>query len=157
MSHADELLKLTQLHQAGSLTDEEFASAKAKLLDDSAGLESSRTSLEHSKEAKMWGLFLHLSQFLGHFSLLGYAAPIVIWQIKKDELPELDAHGKNVVNWMISLLIYLCVSAVLIVVIIGIPMLIVLGVLAIIFPIIGALKANNGEVWRYPLSISFFK
>ncbi len=82
-----------------------------------------------------------------HFSLLagflvpfaGLIAPIVIWQIKKDELPAIDAHGKVVVNWMISAFIYA----------------IACSILAIV--IIGGIKANEGKLWRYPLSIRVLK
>jgi uncharacterized Tic20 family protein len=87
----------------------------------------------------------------------GLVAPIVIWQVKKNELPGIDQHGKNAVNWIISLIIYSVVCFFLIFVIIGIPLLVVLGVLGLIFPIIAGLKANSGEYWKYPLSIKFFK
>jgi uncharacterized Tic20 family protein len=66
-------------------------------------------------------------------------------------------HGKNAVNWMISELIYAVVGFILVFVIIGGPLLIVLGVLGVVFPIIAAIKANNGEVWQYPLTIQVLK
>ena len=46
---------------------------------------------------------------------------------------------------------------ILLFVVVGIPLLLVLAVVAVVFPIIGGIKANNGEVWKYPLSITFFK
>ena len=103
-------------------------------------------------------MFLHLS-LLAYFvvPVAGIAAPIVIWQLKKDELPGIDAHGKVAVNWGISALIYAAVCVPLCFILIGIPLAIALGVLMIIFPILGGLKANNGELWRYPLSITFLK
>ena len=58
-------------------------------------------------EQKQTGMFLHLSQLLNMvIPLAGVVVPIVIWQMKKDETPALDAHGKMVVNWLISSLIY---------------------------------------------------
>ena len=112
-----------------------------------------------SKE-NQWAMALHLSQ-LAHFVVIvpfaGFIAPILIWQLKKGEFPGLDVHGKIVVNWLISALIYGAVSALLLIVLIGIPLLVVLGILGIVFPIIGGIKANNGETWKYPLSISFLK
>jgi len=83
--------------------------------------------------------------------------PIVIWQIKKSELPGIDAHGKIVVNWIISEIIYLLVCLLLTLVLIGVPLLIAVGALGILFPIIGAIKANNGQVWRYPFSITVLR
>jgi uncharacterized protein len=113
---------------------------------------------QYQQEARQWAMFLHLSQFAGYFiPFLGLIAPVVIWQIKKEQYPELDKHGKIVVNWIISELIYWAIAGVLVFVLIGFLILPVLGILAVVFPIIGAIKANNGEVWHYPLSINIIK
>jgi len=102
--------------------------------------------------------FLHLSVLTGFIvPLAGLVAPIVIWQMKKNDSPKLDMHGKIVVNWVLSMILYMIVSVVLSFVVIGLPMLLALVVLNIVFPIIGGIKANNGETWRYPLSIRFMK
>jgi uncharacterized Tic20 family protein len=167
MNVADELQKLEQLYQAGSITNDEFVLAKARILNAppearpaAAGPpEEMRPSpVNREQQTRQWAMFLHLSM-LANFVLppAGLVAPIVIWQLKKDELPGIDAHGKNAVNWIISAVIYGLVSALLVLVLIGIPMLIALGVLTIIFPIIAGIKANNGEVWKYPLTIPFVK
>ncbi len=109
-------------------------------------------------EQKQMGMFLHLSQLLNVvLPPAGIVVPIILWQIKKDEMPALDAHGKMVVNWLISSLIYFVASLVLIIVLIGILGLIALGIMSVVFPIIGAIKANNGEFWEYPLTIKFLK
>lgn len=109
-------------------------------------------------EQKQMGMFLHLSQL---FNLIlppaGIIAPIVIWQVKKDEMPALDAHGKMVTNWLISCLIYGVISFVLTFVLIGLLGFLALALMGIIFPIIGGIKANNGEFWEYPLTIKFLK
>jgi uncharacterized protein len=157
MNTAEELQKLQQLHASGGLSDEEFAQAKAKLLAPS-GMNALLGSGNTEEQSRQWAMFLHLSQLAGILvPLAGLIVPILIWQIKKKDLPEIDAHGKVVMNWIISEIIYFVVSAILIVVVVGFLMVIVLMILGIIFPIIGGVKANNGEVWKYPLSISFFK
>jgi uncharacterized Tic20 family protein len=83
--------------------------------------------------------------------IAGLIAPIVIWQIKKDEFPIIDEHGRNVVNWIIWSLIYLVAGFVLMFVVIGIFVLTALAICSIVFPIIGAVKAHEGKVWDYPL------
>ena len=111
-------------------------------------------------EEKQMGLFLHLSQLANVILFpFGIIAPILIWQLNKDKMPGLDAHGKMVVNWMISSIIYGFVSIILIFVfLIGLIPLIGLMIAGIAFPIIGAIKANNnGELWEYPLAIKFLK
>jgi len=111
-----------------------------------------------TSEQKQMGMFLHLSQLLNLIiPLAGVIVPIVIWQTKKDESYALDAHGKMVVNWFISSLIYCVISFVLTFVLIGILGFIAIGLMAVIFPIIGGIKANNGEFFEYPLTIKFLK
>lgn len=159
MSTADELQKLVELHHSGALSESEFAQAKAKLLgNDQPQVTQVAAPAEREQQVRQWSLFLHLSQLAGVLlPLAGLIAPIVLWQVKKDALPELDAHGKVIANWIISELIYGFVFFLLTFVLIGVPLLVVLSFLSIIFPVIGAIKANNGELWRYPLSLSFIK
>lgn len=109
-------------------------------------------------DQRQMGMFLHLSQLAGLIVPAGgIILPIVLWQTQKDKMPALDAHGKMVVNWMISALIYAVVSIPLMIVLVGFLTLLAVAVLHIVFPIIGAVKANNGELWEYPLTIKFLK
>ncbi len=116
------------------------------------------TALQTADEKQM-GLLLHLSQLANIlFFGVGILAPVLIWQLNKDKIPALDAHGKMVTNWMISSIIYGVVSIILIFVFfIGLIPLFGLMIAGIVFPIIGGIKANNGELWEYPLTIKFLK
>jgi uncharacterized protein len=170
MAIADELQKLDELRQRGALTDDEYAKAKAHVFDQAqrpnAPDESAPATAQHGqplepaeieRETRFWGMLIHISLLAGF--LLPYAGlvvPILIWQLKKGELPEIDVHGKIAANWIISLTIYGVASALLCVVFIGIPLLLALAVMHVVFPIIGAVKANEGQAWPYPLSIRFF-
>ena len=160
MDIADELQKLQQLRQSGAISEEEFNRAKAKLLDGqpAAGAPFAGNFLSGDAESqtRQWGMILHLSMLLS-FMGIGIIAPVLIWQLKKNDLPGLDAHGKNAVNWIISAVIYFVVCLILSFVVVGFILLPILGVLSIIFPVIAGLKANNGEVWAYPGAIAFFK
>lgn len=109
------------------------------------------------EQVRQWSIILHLSQYAGFIiPFANLIAPIVIWQIKKDQMPELDIHGKRIVNWQISMLIYMAVSLVLSLILIGFLMMAILGILWLVFPLIGTIKASNGELWHYPLTIKFF-
>jgi uncharacterized Tic20 family protein len=115
------------------------------------------TQLDTADQRQM-GMFLHLSQLANVILFpVGIIVPIVLWQTQKEKMPALDAHGKMVVNWMISVTIYAVVSIILMIVIIGFLTILAVGVMGIVFPIIGAVKANNGELWQYPLTIKFLK
>jgi len=110
------------------------------------------------KETNTWAMILHLSMLSGLVvPLAGLVVPIVIYVLKKDSLPGLQPHGYVVFNWMISAIIYGIISLILIIVGIGFLLLAALGLVSLIFPIIGGVKASEGEVWPYPLSIKFFK
>jgi len=115
-------------------------------------------SASNDSETRNWALALHLSLLSGLVvPLAGLIVPVVIYVLKKDSLPGLVPHGHVVFNWIISALIYAIVSLVLVVVGIGVLLLAALAILSIIFPIIGGVKATEGEVWSYPLSIRIFK
>ena len=113
---------------------------------------------KQQQDERMWAMFCHLSAFAGYIvpfgSILG---PLVIWSIKKEQFPAIDDHGKEALNFQISIAIYMILSAILIVIIIGILMLIALWVFQTVMIIIASIKANNGEKFVYPLSIRFIK
>jgi len=159
MNVADELQKLQQMLEAGTISQEEFAQAKAKLLQPSPPPLMGQFSFgDQEQQTRLWAMFLHLSLLAGSIVPLGgLIAPIIIWQIKKDELPGIEEHWKIVINWLISYVVYLALCIPLAFVIVGVPLAMVIAVLGIVFPIIGGIKANNGEVWKYPMSITFIK
>jgi uncharacterized protein len=103
-------------------------------------------------------MLLHSSVFAGYMlPMAGLLAPILIWQLKKNEMPELDAHGKMVLNFLLSMLIYSIVAFLLAFLLVGFLVFGVLAIVAIVFPIVGGIKANNGELWNYPLMLPLFK
>ena len=109
-------------------------------------------------EPKTFCMLVHLSQLFNFWvPPCGFVLPIVLWALGKDKNVLVDQHGKIVLNWIISSLIYGLVVWGLCLIFIGIPLALVLFVLLVIFPIIGALKTNAGTTWKYPLSIPFFK
>ena len=110
------------------------------------------------QDERLWAMFCHLSAFAGYIvpfgSILG---PLVIWSIKKEQFPAIDEHGKEALNFQISIAIYMIISAILIVIVVGIFLLISLVVFRLILIIMASIKANNGEYFKYPLSIQFIK
>ncbi len=99
----------------------------------------------------------HLSQLvtlvIGFGSLI---LPLILWLSNKEKVYQMDAHGKNILNFQISLIIYalICIPLIFL---LGLEILglIILGIISIIFPIINAIKASNGETPKYPLSLNF--
>jgi uncharacterized Tic20 family protein len=158
MSTTNDLEKLQQLRQSGALSEEEFTRAKAKLLDAPSSAVPPAVPAGVPMTPNQWAMLLHLSQLAGFVvPFAGLVVPIVIWQVKKAEIPILDVHGKIVVNWIISELIFFAVAFVLSFVLIGIPIMVAIAIVGIVFPILGGIKAYNGEVWQYPMSLKLIK
>jgi len=107
-----------------------------------------------SKESRQWAMMLHFSILAGFLIPFGgLIAPILIWQLKKEDMPEIIPHAHVVMNWIITGLVYFAISFVLMFVLIGIPMMMALGVVTVVFSIIGGIKANDGELWEYPMTL----
>ncbi len=160
MTIADEIERLEELRRNGTLSEEEFQKAKAVTLQGGsspqAALYTGGTDLIQGMQQDTWCMLMHLSQLLT-FSGLGVAVPIIMWAISKDESAKADRHGIDIINWLLSSLLYGVVFGILCFIFIGFPLLIALGFAMVIFPIIGALKANQGIRWEYPMSIAFLK
>lgn len=107
---------------------------------------------------KTYCMLIHLSQLSSILIPgLGLIMPIVMWAANKDNSPAIDRHGKVTINWVISLFIYSLICGVLTLIVIGVFGFAILAILNLIFAIIAAVKANNGELWEYPLSFRFMK
>ena len=109
-----------------------------------------------NRDERMWAMFCHLSALIGFIIPFGNViAPLVLWTLKKEEYPLVNDQGKEALNFQISMTIYVIASIILIFVVIGIILLILLGIFSLIVIIIAAIKANEGEKYRYPLTIRF--
>jgi len=111
------------------------------------------------KEDRQLLVLTHLSQLLDFVTGIGgLIVPLVIWLTKKDEVYGMDLHGKAILNFRISMFIYLliCIPAVFLLGL-GIIGFIVIGIGYLIFPIINAIRASNNEAPNYPFSIQFIK
>jgi uncharacterized Tic20 family protein len=116
---------------------------------------------ELSKDARKWAMFCHLSGLAGLIPLTpafgSIIAPLIIWQIKKDEFEFVDEQGKEALNFQISILIYALAAGLLCFVCIGFVLLPAVYIFDLIFLLIAAVKSNNGEHYRYPICIRFIK
>lgn len=103
-------------------------------------------------------MFCHLSALAGFIIPFGnIIGPLILWQMKKTESAFIDDQGKEALNFQITITIAAIVSAILIVVLIGAFLLPAVGLIALVFTIIGAIKANEGVTYRYPFAIRLVK
>jgi len=114
--------------------------------------------LETNKDAKTWGMLSHLSALAGLIIPGGFfIGPLVVWLIKKNEMPFVDDQGKEALNFQLTALIALVIAGILCLVLIGFLLLPVIGIADLVFTIIAAIKANEGIRYRYPLNFRFLK
>ncbi len=113
------------------------------------------------KQARTWAMLMHFAQLLNMlFPFAGLIAVVVMWQLKKEGSDFIDTHGKIILNWMFSYMLYALAGVLLIYLGIGIivlPFLLLLKIAIIVLAIIWAIKANNGQSDPYPLSIRFLR
>jgi uncharacterized Tic20 family protein len=136
------------------------------------------------RDSRTWSMICHLSALAGFVVGFGNVlGPLIVWQIKKNELPEITPHGKAALNFQITLILINIIAAICFFgsivssigfksigninptfpfligggFIIGGLVLVVINVLGLIFTVIAATKANNGETYKYPFAIRFIK
>lgn len=117
-------------------------------------------------ESRNWAMGAHLSAFVGAWVALAFVGPLVIWLIRRDQGDAFaEHHAKEALNFNLSMLVYLVggaiIGGILTVVTLGIglivlaPVALALVVGWVVLTILAAVKASNGEGYRYPLTIRF--
>ncbi|MEN8185948.1 MAG: DUF4870 domain-containing protein [Bacteroidota bacterium] len=111
------------------------------------------------REDRQTLMLTHLSQLLDLATGFGgLIVPIILWAVNKDKIYDMDEHGKSIINFQLSMIIYALICVPLILLIgLGFLGLIVIGIFCLVFPILNAIRANNGEAPNYPISIQFIK
>lgn len=98
---------------------------------------------------KLFIILCHLSLFLG----VGLILPLIVFLVKKGESENVAAHAKEALNFHLSLMIYGFGALLLCMIFIGIPLLFALALMAFVLPIVAAVKASEGNFYRYPLTL----
>ena len=117
------------------------------------------TTTSTSSSVRTWCVLAHATALVGFLvPVAGHiVGPLIIWLAKRQDSPEIDAHGKESLNFQISMLIWNLISGLLCLVVIGFFMLAILHILNIIFVIIASIQACEGKLYRYPLAMRLIK
>ncbi len=123
-----------------------------------------------SAEERQWAMFAHLSALLGAVVTAGWAGsigcfigPLVIWLMKKDTMPFVDDQGKEALNFNITVAIAFFVLFLMTLFTLGIgiiltgPLFVIVGIAWLVLTVIAGIKANQGERYRYPLTLRLVK
>lgn len=151
---------MAKMKKSPEPTEESGGGSKGKQkvnAEESEKVEESQMGAEVSKDARIWAMICHL---LGFFT--SFVGPLIVWLLKKEEDPFIDDQGKEAVNFQITVaiawIVSLAVSVMLTFLICIAPLLAaVVGITDLVFCIRATVKANDGEKYRYPVSIRFIK
>ncbi|CAB1275319.1 DUF4870 domain-containing protein [Candidatus Nitrosacidococcus tergens] len=119
-------------------------------------------------EERLWATLAHLSSFLGGLLTSPtagwgcFVGPLIVWLIKRNTMPFVDDQGKEAFNFNITLGIFSLALFLLVTItfglglIIAVPLWVMLAIYWLVFTIIASFKANQGEQYRYPLTLRIF-
>ncbi len=110
---------------------------------------SAYTPLAPTGNDKIWSMFSHLSALFG----LGIILPLVVYLAMRQESEYAASNAKEALNFHISVYLYLLCCIPLAFILIGIPLMIIIGFGSLVLAIIAAVKASQGECYRYPLTL----
>lgn len=109
-------------------------------------------------EERNWAVGCHLAALSGFISGIGFIlGPLIVWLVKKDELPFVSDQGKEALNFQITMVLCFVASCFLILVLIGIPLLILLCLFNLACMIVAAVKSSEGRLYRYPFNFRLIK
>ena len=109
------------------------------------------------EQERLWAMLAHLLSFVAAYIALGFIAPLVVLLVFGPRSAYVRAHAVESLNFNLSWLIYAIVGVVLIFLGIGILILLALGIAYVFLVIIASVRANNGELFRYPLTLRFIR
>ena len=108
-------------------------------------------------QERLWGMLAHLLSFVAAYLFLGFVAPLIIMLVFGPRSAFVRANAVESLNFNLTWLLYGVVAVILAFLLIGIPILIVLGIAYLVLVIIASVRANNGEVYHYPATIRFVR
>lgn len=110
------------------------------------------------KEQRTWAMLCHLSALAGFIVPMGSViGPLIVWLIKKEDMPLVAEHGRKALNFQITMLFAYIVCFVLMIVAIGAILLPIVAIFSFVMVVIGAIKTNDGKPFNYPFSINLIK
>jgi len=128
------------------------------MTDESTGQMPGQIPPTTAQVSRTWEVLCHALGFAGFvFPFGNILGPLIVWLMKKSESPSVDAHGKEALNFQISMTIWVLLCAITWLILIGIVLTPIAVATGVVLTVIGTVKASNGELYRYPLTIRFIK
>jgi len=110
------------------------------------------------QNTRTWNMLCHLSALAGFILPFGnILGPLIVWQLKKNEIPSVELHGKDSLNFQITVTLAILICIPLMFLLIGFVLAPLIGIASLVFLVLAGIKANNGEPYSYPFSLKLVK
>lgn len=110
------------------------------------------------KEARSWAMLCHLAALAGLVCPFGNViGPLILWALKHEDSPLVDQQGREAINFQLTIALAIMISMPLVFILIGIPLIIMLAAFDLVLIVVAAVKVNDGENYRYPCTLRFFR
>jgi uncharacterized Tic20 family protein len=120
--------------------------------------QESNPSQMSQKDENLWATLSHLGVIAGFIIPFGnILTPLIIWLIQREKSDYVGDHAKEALNFQISVSILAFACGILIFLVVGVPLLIALMIFSLVVSIIAAIRANKGEMYKYPLNFRLIK
>jgi uncharacterized Tic20 family protein len=111
-------------------------------------------SASPGRDERQWAMLCHLSAMLMYATGIGgFVAPLVIWLLKRDEMPFVADQGRETLNFQITIMLALCAAGILMWVLVGFVLLPLLLLFHFIVTILASVRASEGIAYRYPFCL----
>jgi uncharacterized Tic20 family protein len=111
-----------------------------------------------TSEEKPWVIGSHIGTLVGYTIAFGsFLVPLIIWLSKKEESEVIAMHAKASLNFQLSMLLYTFIAGIGIFLLIGIPFLFIIPLVNLICVILATIEADKGNLYKYPITITFVK
>ncbi|WP_257447408.1 DUF4870 domain-containing protein [Archangium lipolyticum] len=108
-------------------------------------------------DEKTWGMIAHLSALVASVVGFPFLGPLIVMLTKGKESPWVEQHAKEALNFQITATVAIWVSAFTMFCLVGFVLLPLVGLAALVLTVLAGIKANNGEMYRYPATIRLVK
>jgi uncharacterized Tic20 family protein len=108
-------------------------------------------------QERLWAMLAHLLSFVAAYLFLGFVAPLIVLLVFGPRSAFVRAHAVESLNFNLTWLLYGIIAVILAFVLIGFLILAILGIAYVVLVIIASVRANNGQMYRYPATIRFVR
>ncbi|MEX2479735.1 MAG: DUF4870 domain-containing protein [Gammaproteobacteria bacterium] len=113
---------------------------------------------DRAASIRQLAMFGHLAGLLGFvIPFASVLAPLVLWLLNRSRHPYIDEQGREAINFQLTILVYLLLAFALVLALVGLVLIPLIVLFQLIMVLVAAVRVNDGEAWRYPVTLRFLR